>query len=129
MQGKIKLITPPDFFETGNLSVLLVHLNDEEQDAASQWLAQSNFADDLNIYVYDGESNISWFLYAASRCEYKYMNLDSLNLITQSLSGYMMGKEGFYYKTEDQGVADIYSHISQNRVNGIEEFLETVLGD
>jgi hypothetical protein len=128
MQGTIKLITPPDFFETGDLSILLVHLSDQEQDAASQWLAKSNFNQDLNIYVYDGEHNISWFLYAAARCEHKYLNLDSLNLITQSLSGYLLGRQDFYYHTENDQVAEIYSHISQNRVSSIEGFLETVLG-
>ena len=31
MNGKITLITPPDFFENDNHSILFVHLNDTDQ--------------------------------------------------------------------------------------------------
>ena len=50
MNGKITLITPPDIFENGNKSILLVNLSDADQDAVSKWLSESTFEQNLNIY-------------------------------------------------------------------------------
>ena len=78
--GKITLITPPDIFENSNTSILLVHLTDEEQDMASAWLGANEVPNDINIYLYNGEDNVTWFLYAMSRCEYKYINLSLIHI-------------------------------------------------
>jgi hypothetical protein len=126
MQGKITLITPPDFYETESDSVLFVHPTDEEQDAISIWLSKANITNNLNIYVYSGEPNVAWFLYALSRCEYKYINIDYVNYITQALSGYALGKADTFYKTEDVNLAAVYSHINANRVDNVETFLESI---
>lgn len=128
MQGKITLITPPDIFENSNTSVLFSHIGDEEQKAISQWLSSSEFNTNINFYVYSGEPNTVWFLYALNRCEYKYINIDSVNYITQALSGYILSKSGTYYKTNDANLAGVYSHINGNRVTHVEQFLESVLG-
>jgi len=128
MSGKITLITPPDFFENSNPSVLFIHISDEEQDVISKWLGQSDFKTDINFYVYAGETNVSWFLYALSRCEYKYINIDCVNFITQALSGYALGKSGTFYKTNNENLAGVYSHINSNRVSQVEQFLESILG-
>ena len=98
MQGKITLITPPDIFENSNTSVLFSHITDEEQDTISKWLSTSDFNEDINFYVYSGEPNVSWFLYAMNRCEYKYINIDCVNYITQALSGYALTRNGTFYK-------------------------------
>ena len=129
MSGKITLITPPDFYENSNPSVLFAHISDNEQEVISHWLAKSDFADNMNFYVYSGEVNVSWFLYALSRCEYKYINIDCVNYITQALSGYALGKSDTYYKTEDKNLSAVYSHINGNRVDRVEDFLESILGD
>lgn len=128
MKGKITLITPPDIFENSNSSILLCHLTDEEQDAVSQWLSSAEVANDINLYFYSGEATPVWFLYALNRCEYKYINVDGVNLITQALSGYMLSKSNVYYKTDDVNLAAVYSHINSNRVNAVAEFLESILG-
>jgi hypothetical protein len=128
MNGKITLITPPDFFENSTLSVLLTHINEEEQDTISRWLSKSEFREDINLYVYSGETNVGWFLYALNRCEYKYINLNDTNYITQSLSGYALSKNGVYYRTDDENIASVYTHINANRVNQVENFLESILG-
>lgn len=128
MSGKITLITPPDIFENSNPSVLFIHIDDNEQDVISKWLAAADLKQDINFYVYSGEVNVSWFLYALSRCEYKYINIDCVNYITQSLSGYALGKSGTFYKTKDENLAGVYSHINSNRVNQVEQFLESILG-
>ena len=133
MKGKITLITPPDIFENSNLSILFVHLIEKDQDVVSQWLAQSTIEEDLNLYAFNGEANPSWLLYAASLCDYKYIDLDYIFdkqiIITLALQGYLIGNNNFFYKTDDENIAAIYSHISKNRVNSIKEFLEITLRD
>ena len=129
MQGKITLITPPDIFENSNTSVLFSHITDEEQDTISKWLSTSNFNEDINFYVYSGEPNVSWFLYAMNRCEYKYINIDCVNYITQALSGYALTRNGAFYKTLDENLASVYSHINSNRIDRVETFLKSILGD
>jgi hypothetical protein len=104
-----------------------MHLSDTDQDIVSQWLSKSNLNEDINIYVYNGETNISWLLHALGRCEYRYINLDSVNNITQSLMGYVLGKNGVCYQTSDENLASIYSHINSNRTNSVTEFLERAL--
>lgn len=126
MDGKITLITPPDIFENHNPSILFVHLTDEEQTQVSEWLSRSNISRDLNIYVYEGESDMPWIFYAMAHCEYKYINLNRVNNITQSLSGYMLGKSNFYWKLDTDELAQVYGHISQHRVSQVEQFLESI---
>jgi hypothetical protein len=55
MQGKVTLITPPDFFHNMNRSILFIDIDTTEQDAISKWLAKNNFKDPINIYYYQGE--------------------------------------------------------------------------
>ena len=127
MKSKITLITPPDIFENSNTSILLCHLTSDEQDAIGKWLHDIDLPIDINIYAYAGEPNTVWFLYALNRCEHKYINIDCVNLITQSLSGYILSKGGVFYKTGNEDLAAIYSHINTNRVSAVEKFLESVL--
>ena len=47
--GKITLVTPPDFYENQNFSILMIGLSDSEQDKTSVWLGQSNITQDINI--------------------------------------------------------------------------------
>jgi hypothetical protein len=129
MQGKLTLITPPDIYENSNLSILFIHLTDEEQDAVSLWLANNEIPGNVNIYLYNGEPNVSWFLYALSRSDYKYINVDCLNYITQSLSGYVLGKSNTYYKTSDENISAVYSHINSGSVINVEQFLESILSE
>ena len=129
MQGKITLITPPDIYENSNPSILLAHLTDEQQDQASRWLGENDIKENVNFYLYSGENNITWFLYAMSRCEYKYINADHVTFITDALIGYMLGKTGAYYSTSDEELAEIYAHISTGRVESIEQFLKSIFSD
>ena len=63
-----------------------------------------------------------------NRCEYKYINLNDVNYITQALSGYALSKNGVYYRTGNENIAGVYTHINSNRVNKVENFLESILG-
>jgi len=127
MDGKILLITPPDIFENGNQSILFVNLTDKDQDAVSKWLSTSDIKEDLNIYFFNGEPNVPWFFHAIGCCEHKYIDLDCHNYVTQALSGYVLGKHGFCYKTQDVNLASVYGYINNNRVSRVEEFLERAL--
>jgi hypothetical protein len=55
--------------------------------------------------------------------------MDNSNEITQALSGYILGKNNFYYKTNNENLASIYSYISNRRVLKVEHFLEQALDD
>jgi len=129
MQGSITLVTPPDIFENSNASILFVHLDDAGQDLVSRWLKTSSLDEDINIYVYNGETNIAWFLYALNRCEYKYINVDGANDISRAIMGYAVGKSGICYETRDKNIAAVYSHINPNRVRSVDEFLERAFGE
>jgi hypothetical protein len=128
MKSKITLITPPDIYENANKSILLCHMTDEEQDSVSKWLRHADLPYDLNLYTYTNEANAVWFLYALNRCEYKYINIDNVNLITSALAGYVLSRNNVYFKTTDTNLAAIYSHINTNRIDSIDEFLERILG-
>jgi hypothetical protein len=127
MDGKITLITPPDIFENSNTSVLFVHLSEPDQDIVSRWLSSQDIKKDLNFYFYSGEPDVPWFLHALNRCEYKYIDLNNINYITQSLSGYMLSKSEVCYKTDDDNISAVYSYINSNRITKIETFLERLL--
>lgn len=126
MEGKIILITPPDFYENSNVSILFAHLNSQDQAIVGKWLSNLSTKDNINIYFYNGETDVPWFLYAMSRCEYKYIDLDDVNYISNALSGYMLGKSNVFYKTSDANISSVYSHINSNRVTTIEAFLERI---
>lgn len=127
MDGGITLVTPPDIYENSNLSILFMHLSDSDQDTVSQWLSQSTIKEDINIYVYNGEVNVSWLLYALGRCDYKYIDIDGANDVSKALMGYVLGKNGICYHTEDENLAAIYSHINSNRTGSIKDFMERAL--
>jgi hypothetical protein len=124
MEGKITLITPPDIFENDTYSILFIHLNDADQELVSAWFAKSGIKDNVNIYFYSGETNVSWFFHALARCEYTFMDLNSTNSITASLAGYVLGKKNIFYQSDDENTVAIYSYINQNRITNIESFLE-----
>ena len=129
MQGKITLITPPDFFENDSYSVLFVYMNDIDQEIVSQWLAKYELNENINIYFYDKEIELSWLFYATARCEYKFFDIDNLDNTTASIASYLLGKKNSFYKTNNENKAAIFNHINQNRIIKIESFLEQVFND
>jgi hypothetical protein len=127
MDGKITLITPPDIFENDSTSILFLHLSDDDQTAISKWLSKNDIKQNLNLYVYTNETDTDWLFYALGRCEYKYIDINSLDFVTKSLCGYILSKNNVYYKTTDEELVDIYKHINLNRIDQIETFLESIL--
>ena len=129
MNNKITLITPPDFFENESFSILFIHLGDDDQTIVSEWLAKANLTEHVNIYFYDHEIDVPWFLHALSRCEYKYIDLNGLNYATLALSGHILGKKNTYYKTDDENESAVYHYINQNRITNIQSFLKRTFND
>jgi hypothetical protein len=126
MNGKLTLITPPDIWENENTGILFINLSDQDQENISKWLSTSEVSENLNLYLYDGQPDMSWLFHAMNVCHFKYINLNGLNNVTQSLSGYFLGKNNFFYSTTDENIAAIYSHINGNRIDRIESFLERI---
>lgn len=126
MTGKLTFITAPDFYENANLSIFFVGLTDTEQETISKWISEKDIQVNVNLYVFDKEENTPWFLYALARSDYKYINLDNLNYLTQTLSGYMLAKSQVYYTTSNDFVYRVSSHINQNKLDDVTKFLEIV---
>lgn len=126
MTGKITLITPPDIYENSNKGILFLNLSEQDQEIASKWLAERKLEHNLNFYIFSGEPNIMWLLHSAGVCEFKFVDLDQSNEVSSAIVPYLLGKAGFFYKTENENLAAIYSHINTNRVSNIKQFLEKV---
>jgi hypothetical protein len=129
MDGKITLITPPDIFENDSYSVLFMHLSESDQQLVSEWLAESNIKEHINVYFYDHEIDLPWLFHALARCDYKYIDINELNTVTRSLSGYIVGKKNTFYKVDDESLSAVYHYINQDRITNIETFLEKAFNE
>lgn len=129
MSLKITLVTPPDLFENDNESLFLINLDEQEQATATQWLGQFESDKDLNIYFYQGEVDMPWFLHALAVSKYKYINVDAERPLTSLMAGYILGKANVWYKTSDVNRVAVYSYINNNHVDNIITFFERVFGD
>lgn len=126
MTTKLTLITPPDIFQNDQDSILLIDLTEKEQDDISLWLGNNPIS--LNIYYYQGEPNIPWFLHALSCSTYKYINLNNMSAVSSHLAGYTLSKAGVFYCTDDDSVSELFSYINTSRVDNAVTFIERVLG-
>ena len=126
MSSKITLVTPPDIYENSNFSVLFLGITDQDQDTASQWLGKNNHYPDTNFYYYQGENNPSWLLYALNRSDVKFLNFDSEHAIINLMGSYIVSRPGVYYTTKDENLKALMSHINNQFVPNIEQFLEKV---
>jgi hypothetical protein len=127
MTVKITLITPPDIFQNDNTSILLINLSEEEQNNATDWLSSFESNESLNIYFYQGEIDMPWFLHAMAVSNYKYINTDEMPDITQFLSGYVLGKPNTYYSTTNPNLSSLFGYINNGCVGNVTEFLERAL--
>lgn len=129
MNGKITLITPPDIFENESFSILLIYPSDEDQDKLSNYLKDNIGDTHINIYFYANELNIDWLLYAVSKCNYTFVNLDKCDKNTEKIISYILGKQNIFYKTENLNTGMIFNYINQNKITTVEHFLEKALND
>lgn len=129
MDGKITLITPPDFYENNNKSILFVNISDADQEKVTKYLSNIDIKESYNFYVFTNETNISWLLYAVSRSDYKFLDLDTENYIINILASYLLANNNFYYQTTDENFVAIVNHLNQNRITDIDKFLERIFND
>lgn len=129
MQGKITLITPPDIFENRNPSILFVNLSEEDQTIISNYLVKQDLKHNYNFYLYNEEDNPAWLLYAANRTNWIYIDFNFRNSIVDVMGSYLISRSNVFYKSEDQNLASIYSHLNQNKITTIEKFLDRVFND
>lgn len=129
MDGKITLITPPDFYENNNKSILFVNISDSDQEKVTKYLSNIELKESYNFYVFTNETNISWLLYAVSRSDYKFLDLDTENYIINILASYLLANNNFYYQTTDENFVAIVNHLNQNRITDIDKFLERIFND
>lgn len=129
MTLKITLITPPDFYENENQSILFMHLNEQDQEIVSKWLSNSTVNQHLNFYLYSGEVDIKWLLHAVAISTHKFIDLNYANKVSETLASYLLAKNNFYYKLDDVNLTQIYNMVNTNRVSNIEDFLIKVFGE
>jgi hypothetical protein len=127
MENKLTLITPPDYYENGNPSIMLISMTTEQQDAVSEWLTKTDVKTDLNLYTYQGENVMEWLLYALARSDYKYINLDSPDSITNIMATYILSRPNVFYSTANPDIKALVGYLNNNYVDSIEQFFERVL--
>lgn len=124
----ITLITPPDVFENENVSIVLMNITDEEQEQTSLWLSKKNLDIPLNLYYYQGETDVAWLLHAVAISKGVYLNCENNSNVTKWITSYILGKPNVWYRAEDENFRALMSYINQKSVNNITEFLEVHLG-
>lgn len=129
MNNKITLVTPPDFYENSNPSILLIGFDDSQQDQTSEWLGSNDFKTDINLYYYQGENTIEWLLYALARSDRVLVNADCTYSNVQRLLSYMLGRANVWYITQDEELRQLFNHINGHYVNSVTEFFESTFND
>lgn len=129
MSNKITLITPPDFYENENFSILFLGLTEDQQEEVSQWLGKQESLPETNIYFYQGEPNAPWLLYALNRANVKFLNYDTEYAIINLLGSYALSKPQTYYTTDNLNLKELMCHINNKFVPDITTFLEKVFCD
>tara|TARA_B110000503_G_C6806758_1_gene273354 strand:- start:142 stop:522 length:381 start_codon:yes stop_codon:yes gene_type:complete len=124
----ITLITPPDIFENENQSFVFMNISDQEQEQASLWLSQNSIDKPINLYYYQGETNIPWLLHAVAISKGVYLNCENNSDVTKWITSYILGKPNVWYKATDPNFRALMDYINQKTVNNISEFLEVHLG-
>lgn len=128
MKNKITLITPPDFFENESPGILLIDINSSYQEQMTEFLTNSTYEKDLNIYFYMGENDPKWLLYALSKAKITYVDIDNLTQASKELQSYILGKATVFYSTHNPDLAQTLELINKNRVPDLSYFLENQFG-
>lgn len=129
MTNKITLITPPDYFENSNPSILLIGFDDAQQDQTSEWLGKNDFKTDINLYYYQGEDNVEWLLYALARSEYVLVNADCDIFAIKNLLSYILSRTNVSYTTQNEELRQLFGYINGHFVNTVSEFFEGIFNE
>jgi len=124
----ITLITPPDIFENENTSILFMNISEAEQESASKWFSDHNLSKPLNLYYYNGETDVGWLFHALSISKGVYLNCDNDSDVTKWITSYVLSKHNVWYKAADENFRALMSYINQKPVTDITKFLEVQFG-
>jgi len=123
---KINLISPPDTLHNNNFSFNLINTTQEEQEKVSMFLAKEPTDEELNIFVYNNESNPTWLLNTVNGKNNSYINLDNTGDISVKYISYLLSLSGTYYTTSDKNSKEIFALVNNNFVKNINEFLDKI---
>lgn len=126
MSKKINLISPPDTLHNNNFSFNLINTTQEEQEKVSMFLAKEPTDEELNIFVYNNESNPTWLLNTVNGKNNSYINLDNTGDISVKYISYLLSLSGTYYTTSDKNSKEIFALVNNNFVKNINEFLDKI---
>ena len=126
MTKKINLISPPDRLHNKNHTFNLINTTPQEQEQVSMFLAKNEVSEEVNIYVYNNESNPTWLLETVDGKNNTYINLDNTQDISVKYTSYMLSQSNVYYYSGDANSNEIYSLLNQNKVASITEFLDRI---
>lgn len=124
----ITLITPPDVFENENDSVLFMNISEQEQEDVSKWFSVHTLTTPINLYYYQGETDIGWLLHAIAKSKAVYINCDNNSDVTKWITSYVLGKPHVFYSATDSNFKALMSYINQKSVSNITKFLEVQFG-
>lgn len=128
MTIKITLVTPPDIYQNDSDGIFLINLSESEQTAATQWLSEFDTEQDVNIYFYQEEVDVPWFLHSMAVSKYKYIELNANLDIGFMLASYLLSKQNTFYSGTNQSVLAVYNYLNKNQVSGVVDFFERTLG-
>lgn len=126
MTKKINLISPPDKLHNNNFTFNLINTTPEEQESVSMFLAKDSRSEEINVYVYNNESNPTWILDVVDGQNSTYINLDNTQDISVKYTSYMLSQSNVFYNTKDGNSKEIYSLINPNVVESVKEFLDKI---
>jgi len=129
MANKITLVTPPDFYENSNFSILFIGMTDQDQDLASAWFGKNETYPDCNFYYFQGENNMEWLLYALHRSDAIFLNFNVDRVIINIMGSYILSRPNVYYTTEDENIKALMSYVNNQYLPNITDFLEKVFND
>ena len=127
--NKITLITPPDYFENSNPSILLIGLDETQQDQITVCLRDNDLAPQINLYYYQDEENLEWLLYALARSQAIFINADCTNFIVKNMLSYILSRPNVYWSTQDEDLRKLFGYINGHYVNTIEDFFKGLLDE
>ena len=91
-------------------------------------MSQNSIDKPINLYYYQGETNIPWLLHAVAISKGVYLNCENNSDVTKWITSYILGKPNVWYKATDPNFRALMDYINQKTVNNISEFLEVHLG-
>lgn len=129
MTNKITLVTPPDFYENSNFSILFIGMTDKDQDDASTWLGKNETYPDCNFYYFQGENNMEWLLYALHRSDAIFLNFNVDRAIINVMGSYILSRPNVHYTTADDNIKALMSYINNQYTPDVTTFLEKVFNE